>query len=274
MLEEFKPYFFNMGIGKKQELFCISQAIRCRQEPTKYGPPRLVPNPFLGATIEVLKERAAKVISKEDVVSDPVEADQQATGIINPIYSPDPSFQDQFHWGHPPRHPLRYGTPRLPGNFHRLPVRPRGRGRGFYQHFPADTYTYRSYFPRPPVPFRGPAPGAPVTPVRAVRPPAGGSGAPTVRTTAPSTNKAGVGTGRGAPHSAPKKTKKSRAPKESVGGLFDIDAALNSHLEELAKLKENRDKRKVPGNEVACLNDSSLPDLGWTSVVNVVQTKT
>ena len=41
---EYKAYFYSIGARKKKELYAISQAIRCRQEPSTRAPPRFVPN--------------------------------------------------------------------------------------------------------------------------------------------------------------------------------------------------------------------------------------
>ena len=53
-LPEYRAIFYNVGQHKKRELYCISMAIKCRQEPSRYPPPRFVHNAFLGATIAVL----------------------------------------------------------------------------------------------------------------------------------------------------------------------------------------------------------------------------
>ena len=90
---EFKHYYYSIGLRMKQELYVISQAIRCKLDVTLLPNMRRVTPAYFKATIPMLCNRAAMLLRNT------VEVDETSTSYLPtqpaPLISAPPLVQPQ-----------------------------------------------------------------------------------------------------------------------------------------------------------------------------------
>ena len=259
--QEYLPFFYDIGARKKRELYVISQAIRCRQDPSNRGPPKLVPSLYLRASVSNLKKRADKLLAGVkplDVIQPPNSANQQAPGTFVTPFVPTPRPRGPTNFGGSPRFPAR-GKSAPRNNYHNHGFargRGGGRGRGSYQNYP-DYYSNRStYFTNrsgstSDTPTRDPAAVVPMA--KSVGVP-GGSGVPP-KSKIPQVIKGKGGKGRGGVSNNAHKNRKT-SEQLNKSGSADLETQLDQSMEQYQLLQANRAARKVPGEKVKCLKAS------------------